>query len=145
MDNLAFTCSTCHGLRWEILFDWPFLKNPGKLPEISQKFQFAGSWDRPFYCKMQPDDGSTWIPKNLTVIWTYIFIPFSETWKMTAVARLPIAMETCLLMPISSLLPHLEAVPVVVAQVATPEMAMVHLQTVENKLTKTHLNVKNNK
>ena len=65
---------------------------------------------------------------------------------MTAVARLQIAMVTCILMPISSLLLHLEAVPVVEAPVvATPEMVMVHLQTVENELTKIHLNVKNNK
>ena len=65
---------------------------------------------------------------------------------MTAAERQQIAMETCILMPISSLLPHLEAVPVVEAPVvATPEMVMVHLQIVENKLTKTHLNVKNNK
>ena len=77
---------------------------------------------------------------------SFIFITFSEIWKMTAVARLQIAMVTCILMPISSLLLHLEAVPVEVAPVvATPEMVMVHLQTVENELTKTHLNVKNNK
>ena len=65
---------------------------------------------------------------------------------MTAVARQQIAMVTCLLMPISSLLLHLEAVPVVEAPVvATPEMATVHLQTVENELTKPHLNVRNKK
>ena len=56
---------------------------------------------------------------------------------MTAVARLQIAMETCILMPISSLLLHLEAVPVVEAPVvATPEMATVHLLIVGNKLTR---------
>ena len=70
---------------------------------------------------------------------------------MTAVARLQIAMVTCILMPISSLLLHLEAVPVVAVPVVAvpvaviPEMVMVHLQTVENELTNPHLNVKNNK
>ena len=49
-------------------------------------------------------------------------------------------------MPISSLLLHLGAVPVVEAPVvATPEMVMVHLQTVENELTKPRLNVITNK